>query len=574
MPRPAHRLAAVLWGATALAGGPLAAHAESVKLTILGVGDVYNFEEANGRGGFARLNAVAKAEREANPNTLYVFDGDMLSPSILSGFDKGQNTIDLTNIVPFDIAVPGNHEFDFGPENFMEKMAASKYPWAAVNITNGDGSAIEGLGGVMTKDIAGLKVALVPVAQDTSPEVASTGDLKFGPTVEMGVAAAKQARDDGADIVIGVVQTNMDNDRELIASHAFDVIMSGDDHSYATAYDGVTAYVETSIDARFLSPVDLMIDIEEKDGKRSVKWTPMFRFIDTAEVTPDPESMKVTEAFQKQLDESLSVELGPTEGALDSRRNVVRAEESAMGNLIADAMKDATGADIVIINGGGIRADTTYDAGRVLTRRDVLTELPFGNVTTVTELPGTQVLAALENGVSQVETGAGRFPQVAGISFSFDATAPAGSRVSEVMVGDKPLAMDTVYTVATNDYMMSGGDGYGALAGGNGAGQRRQRQPDGQRRDGLSQEVRGYEGQGRGSDQEARRLIGAVHGGARDGGRLHLWRDPLPADGPAALHPLLPLLMVPARDRFGVRRQCPDRGRERRDHRRHPRSRC
>ncbi len=65
----------------------------------------------------------------------------MLSPSLLSGFDQGQNTIDLTNLVPFDIAVPGNHEFDFGPENFIEKMAASKYPWAAVNITNADGSA-------------------------------------------------------------------------------------------------------------------------------------------------------------------------------------------------------------------------------------------------------------------------------------------------------------------------------------------------------------------------------------------------------------------------------------------------
>ena len=87
---------------------------------------------------------MARAERATNPNTLYVFDGDMLCPSILSGFDHGQNTIDLTNIVPFDIAVPGNHEFDFGPENFLEKMKASKYPWAAINITNADGSAIDG----------------------------------------------------------------------------------------------------------------------------------------------------------------------------------------------------------------------------------------------------------------------------------------------------------------------------------------------------------------------------------------------------------------------------------------------
>lgn len=440
--------------------------AEEIKLTILGIGDIYNFAGEGDEGGVARLNAVAKAEKAANPNFLYVMDGDMLSPSILSGFDKGQNMIDLTNVVPFDIAVPGNHEFDFGPENFFEKMKASKYPWAAINITNGDGSAVEGLGGVMVKEIAGLKIALIPVAQDTSPEVASTGDLKFLPTVDTGIAAAKQARADGADLVIGVVQTNMVNDRAMMASHAFDVILSGDDHSYATAYDGVTAYVETSIDGEYLSPIDLMVSVEVKDDKRTVKWTPRFRFIATSEVTPDPETQAITDKFQAQLDESLNVEIGTTEGPLDSRRNVVRAEESAMGNLIADAMKAATGADIALANGGGIRADRTYDAGTVLTRRDILTELPFGNKTVLTELPGSQVLAALENGVSQVDKGAGRFPQVAGISFTFDPTAEAGKRVSEVMVGDKPLEMDTVYKVATNDFMLGGGDGYGALGGG------------------------------------------------------------------------------------------------------------
>ncbi|MCB2136512.1 MAG: 5'-nucleotidase C-terminal domain-containing protein [Rhodobacteraceae bacterium] len=462
------RLAAMLAGATALTAALSApAFAETVKLTILGLGDAYSFAEDDGRGGFARINAVARAERAANPNTLYVFDGDMLSPSLLSGFDKGQNTIDLTNLVPFDIAVPGNHEFDFGPENFAEKMAASKYPWAAINITNADGSPVAGLGGVMMKDVGGVKVALIPVAQDTSPEVSSTGDLKFLPTVDTAVAAAKQARDDGADIVVGVVQTNMANDRALIASHAFDVIMSGDDHSYATAYDGVTAYVETSIDGRFLSPVDLMVEIgADKDGKRTIDWVPMFRFIDTAMVEPDPESQAMVDAFTAKLDESLNVEIGTTETALDSRRNVVRAEESAMGNLIADAIRARTGADVAIANGGGIRADRTYEPGTVLTRRDILTELPFGNVTVVTELPGSQLLAALENGVSQVEKGAGRFPQVSGMAFVYDPTAPAGSRIASVTVGGADLDINKVYKLATNDYVLGGGDGYSALGGG------------------------------------------------------------------------------------------------------------
>lgn len=440
--------------------------AETVKLTLLGVGDVYNYAEEDGRGGFARLNAVAKAERAANPNTIYVFDGDMLSPSLQSGFDGGQNTIDFTNLEPFDLAVPGNHEFDFGPENFMEKMAASKYPWAAINIVQEDGSPIPGLGGVMVKEVGGLKVALIPVGQDTSPEVSSTGTLKFLPTVETGVAAARQAREDGADIVVGVVQTNMENDRMLMASRAFDVILSGDDHSYATAYDGITAFVETSIDGQFLSPLDLMVTVTETDGKREVSWVPNFRFIDTADVTPDPESQALADMYTAKLDDTLNVEIGVATTAMDSRRNTVRAVESAMGNLITDAMRDQTGADIAIMNGGGIRGDRTYDAGVTLTRRDILTELPFGNLTVLTELPGAQVLLALENAASQVETGAGRFAQVSGVTYTIDPSAAPGARVSAVMVAGAALEADTLYTVAANDFLIGGGDGYAALGGG------------------------------------------------------------------------------------------------------------
>lgn len=464
MNRLFNRFSALLLGASVLA---MPASAEELKLTILGVGDVYNFADKNGRGGFARLNAVARAERAANPNMLYVFDGDMLSPSVLSGFDKGQNTIDLTNIVPFDIAVPGNHEFDFGVENFLEKMAGSNYPWAAINITNADGTPVDGLGGVMLKEFGSLKVALIPVAQDTTPTVTSSGDLIFLDTVDTAIAAAKAARGDGADFVIAVVQTDKLNDQEMISSGAFDVIMSGDDHSYATSYDGRTAYVETSIDGRYLSPLDINISITEKDGKRRVRWTPEFRFIDTLTVTPDPETQAMVDVFQAQLDESLNVEIGATVNALDSRRNVVRGEESAMGNLIADALRAATGADVAIANGGGIRADRTYDAGTMLTRKDIMTELPFGNSTVVTELTGSQILAAIENGVSQVEKGAGRFPQVSGMAYVYDPSAEAGSRVTSLMVGGADIDLNAVYKLATNNYILGGGDGYSALGGGN-----------------------------------------------------------------------------------------------------------
>lgn len=461
------RIACLAGTAAVIAGlGVAGAAAETVKLTIVGIGDIYDYDGDGERGGFARLNAIVKAERAANPNTLYLFDGDMLSPSLISGFDQGQNTIDLTNLVPFDLAVPGNHEFDFGPENFVEKMKASKYPWAAINVTNADGSPIEGLGGVTVKDIAGLKIALVPVAQDTSPEVSSTGSLKFLPTVDTAIAAAESAREAGADLVIGVVQTDLNNDRKLVASKAFDVVVSGDDHFYATSYDGITAYIDTSVDGRFVAPIDLTVEVGEKDGERTIAWIPNFRFIDTATVEPDPETQALVDQLTAKLDETLNVEIGVTANALDSRRNVVRGEESAMGNLIADAMRAATGADVAIMNGGGIRADRTYDAGTMLTRRDILTELPFGNVTQVTELPGSQILLALENGFSQIEKGAGRFPQVSGMEVVYDPSAEAGARVSSVTIAGAALDANKVYTLATNDYILGGGDGYDALGGG------------------------------------------------------------------------------------------------------------
>lgn len=435
--------------------------AETVKITVLGVGDIYNFEGGKVRGGFARLNAVAKAEKAANTNFIYLFDGDMFSPSLLSGLDKGENTVELTNLVPFDLAVPGNHEFDFGTDVFLQRIKETKYPWGAVNLTDGSGAAIPGVGGTIMKDIGGLKVALVPVAQDTSPEVSSTGDWKFGPTVASATEAAAMARADGAELVIGVIQGDHSYDDALVKSHVFDLFVSGDDHDYRTWYDGISAYVETSTEANYLTAVDLNIDVQEKDGKRTISWTPAFRFIDTATVTPDPDTQAAVDKLKEQLSASLDVVVGTTTNDLDSRRNVVRAQESAIGDLIADAMKGANGADLAITNGGGIRGDTQYTAGQTLTRKDILTELPFGNVTVVTQLSGQAILDGLENGFSQMEDGAGRFPQVSsGVVVTVDSTKPAGSRVTSVTLNGAPLDPAATYTLATNDYMLGGGDGY------------------------------------------------------------------------------------------------------------------
>ena len=131
-----------------------------------------------------------------------------------------------------------------------------------------------------------------------------------------------------------------------------------------------------------------------------------------------------------------------------------------MGNLVADAMLARVadqGIDIAIQNGGGLRA--SIEAGTV-TMGDVLTVLPFQNTLSTFQVTGAAILAALENGVSQIADGAGRFPQVAGLSFAVDPSQPVGARVSEVMVGGDPLDPDRVYGVVSNNYVRNGGDGY------------------------------------------------------------------------------------------------------------------
>jgi len=167
--------------------------------------------------------------------------------------------------------------------------------------------------------------------------------------------------------------------------------------------------------------------------------------------------------YEDKLSKELDVEIGVTETPLDSRRATVRGGEAAMGNLVADAMKAAVGADVAITNGGGLRADKQYQAGQKLTRRDILSEMPFGNTTVLLALTGDKLKAALENGVSQVRELGGRFPQVSGLTVEVDLKEPVGSRVKSVKVNGEPLDPSRTYKVATNDFMARGGDGYRAF---------------------------------------------------------------------------------------------------------------
>lgn len=455
---------AVLLSAAFAAATASAAFAETVTLRFVQTNDIDRMEEDDGRGGFAKLAAVIKAERAAGP-TLFVHSGDSISPSLLSGIDKGAHVIDILNQMPPDIMAPGNHEFDFGPEVFHARMGEIRFPVVSSNIREADGSQPANSTDTKVVEIEGLKVGFYGLTTEDTPILATTGDVKFASSIDTGRAKAAELREAGVDFVVAVVHTPLAVDMLLVRDGAADLVLSGHDEHLLTFYDGKTALSESYSQADYVVVTEVAMDKTVEDGKTEISWRPTFRVIDTATVEPDPEIAAVVKGYTDKLDAELKVEIGTTETALDSRRATVRGQEAAIGNLIADATREAVGADIAITNGGGIRADKEYPAGTKLTRGDILAELPFGNVTVKLELTGEQILQGLENGFSQVREVAGRFPQISGMTVEADLEKPPGERVVSVTVGSEPIDPKKTYTVATNDYMASGGDGYASFIG-------------------------------------------------------------------------------------------------------------
>lgn len=450
-----------------MAGDAAEAAAPKPDFTLLLVNDIYRMGERDGRGGFARLAAIVKEERARGVPMLFCHAGDTFSPSLMSGFDKGAHIVELLNAIGPDVFVPGNHEFDFGVDTFMERLGEARFPFYGANMRRADGSPIPGMRDTSLHRLGPVTVGVVGLALLETPTKSRSGDLRFHPEPEVLRREAAALRKAGADLVIAVAHTDRQTDTEIMGSHMVEVLLTGHDHDLALAYDGKTVMVESAEEGNFVTAIDFRVKITGEGAERSVVWAPSFRIHDSALVEPDPAVGAIVERLERELAKELDVPLARTEVALDSRTVVVRAEEAAIGNLIADALRASTGADIAITNGGAIRANKRYPAGTTITRRDVLSELPFGNTTVLVELTGAQIKRVLENGVAQIGVPSGRFPQVSGLRVTVNRSAPAGERVSAVTQDGAPLAPDQTYKVGANNFMLAGGDGYGLLAEGN-----------------------------------------------------------------------------------------------------------
>jgi 2',3'-cyclic-nucleotide 2'-phosphodiesterase (5'-nucleotidase family) len=432
----------------------------SSRLTLVTTNDLDRMGDSKGRGGFAKLAAVLKHQR-LRGDVLFLHAGDAYSPSILAGFDKGFHIVDLFNRMGVDAFVPGNHEFDFGPENFRARVRQSTFPVIASNLAEADGSPVAGTVAERVVTVAGVRVGIFGVTTEDTKFLASPGDIAIAPALDAARAAGERLRGQGAEIVVALAHTPFSVDLAMQRARVADVIVSGHDHNLVNLYDGRVLLTESESQAETVTVIDLLVDKTTREGKTTVSWRPVVTPLDTLNVTPDPEIAAAVGAFQAELDKELDVPVGVTATPLDTRRGAVRGLENAFGNMLCDAMRAAVSADLCITNSGGIRADREYPAGATLTRKSILEELPFGNRTVMLEVTGEVVRAAIENGLR----GGGRFPQVSGMVVKGDLTKPAGERVVSITVGGAPLDPAKTYTLATNDFMARGGDAYEMFVG-------------------------------------------------------------------------------------------------------------
>ena len=445
-----------------LAAGP--ARAEPVTLTIVHVNDLDRLDGSGDRGGVARLAAVVKEVRANARHVLVTNGGDAISPSLLSSFDQGAHMIDLFNRVGFDAMVLGNHEFDFTPAVTAARIAEAEFPILSSNAIEPDGTLIDGVTENLLIDVGGYKVGMFGLTTAATPMVSSPEPVTFRPATEVAARQARILRESGADLVVALAHTGHAEDEALMRQGAVDLLLSGDDHRMKIEIGDDTTFVESGAQAEFVTIVEIAMDTADGRHGPHFVWEPSVRVVNTASVAPDPDLQAAVDEYLGRFEHALNVEIGSTAVELDSRRGVVRGRESGIANLIADVMRATTGAEVALANGGGIRADKVYPPGKTLLRRDIQSELPFGDKTILLEVSGAGLLAALENGVSKVEEGAGRFPHVSGMAYRFDASKPPGSRIAGVTVDGAPLDLSRTYRLATNDFLGRGGDGYDMFA--------------------------------------------------------------------------------------------------------------
>lgn len=257
-----------------------------------------------------------------------------------------------------------------------------------------------------------------------------------------------------ADITVLMLDSDLPELDRIRKEQRIDIVLIADPEVTAVRSDS-KGIVASQGGTRHL----IAIDIEVADD--AATWSATPRIVPLGHMAVDPTISGMTDGLRSQVAEVLNTKIGKTTSpTLDTTRQAVRTGENAFGNFIADALRATMGADVGLINGGAIRGDRVYEPGTTLTRRDLLTELPYTSYPILIEVTGRQLREALENGLSRIKDVKGRFPHMSNAKVAYDPNQPPGERILEIMVAGKGVDPDTTYKLATIDYLANGGDGY------------------------------------------------------------------------------------------------------------------
>ncbi len=456
--------------------------------------------------GFAGLCAI-KENLEKDYNVLLVDDGDAIQGEPIGTMTRGQGIIDIMNTLGYVAATPGNHEFDYGMDRFLELTETADFPYISCNFNKNGELVFEPW---ILKEVGGMKIGFVGV---TTPYTIRTSTPRYfmdedgnyiygffedetGETLCGKVQqAVDEVREAGADyvVVLGHVGNKKDTGNytyDYIISHVSGIDAFLDGHSHDTDQvvmkdkDGKDV-VRSGCGTKLGSIGALHITREGEISSELFTWNSS---IPAAELLgiENIGSKAVEEAFEV-LDAKLEEVVAKTnvdlviydpEAVKDDGKpvRIIRNAETNLGDLCADAYLFESGeADIAFVNGGGIR--TNIDKGDI-TLNDILKVHPFGNSLTVIEVTGQQVLDALEWSVHLMPKEFGGFDQVAGLTFEYDATIESPCienskgffdgidetmerRVRNVVVGGEPLDPAGIYKLVSSDYqLLNEGDGY------------------------------------------------------------------------------------------------------------------
>ncbi len=437
-------------------------------------------------GGAARLLTAINQTRDAlkaeGKNVLLLNAGDNFQGSLFYTTYKGTVEAEMLNAMKFDAMTVGNHEFDDSEDGLAGFLDKVQFPVVTANVVASAASKIgDRVKPSIVLEVGGQKIGIVGAVANDTAELATPGpNITIAEDVAKISEQVQKLKQDGVNKIIALTHVGYPRDLEFIAKIPdVDVVVGGHSHTllsntdqkaegpYPTLVDNPGGYKVPVVQAGQYSKYlgDLRVVFDDSGVAKESKGDPIL--IDSS-FKPDEATLKRIDELKAPIEALKSKVVGTSEGPIEGDRKICRVKECSMGNLVADAtlarVKDQ-GITIAFANSGGLRA--SIDAGDV-SMGEVLTVLPFQNTVATFQLKGEDIRAALENGVSQIDDGAGRFMQVSGLKYSFDRSKPAGSRIVSVDVKEGetfvPLDPAKTYIVAANNYVRTGGDGFKVFA--------------------------------------------------------------------------------------------------------------